>query len=83
MSLYCKVIFFKIYISASLNIQRKIGFNFYLVQVSLKQRASPLLIFEPAARVLKLAGDLAPQVSHVLDIHLKDKCLCSPILFQV
>lgn len=43
----------------------------YLVKASLKQRAPPLLILEPAARVLELTGQLAPKVDHVLNVHLE------------
>lgn len=41
------------------------------MEASLQQRTPPLLILKPAARVLELAGQLAPKVHHVLNVHLE------------
>lgn len=43
----------------------------HLVKASLEQRAPPVFILEPAAGVLKLAGELALKVHHILNVHLK------------
>lgn len=49
----------------------------YLVKGGLQHRAPPVFIFEPAAGVLKLASELALEVHHVLNVHLKTESFYS------